>query len=105
MMPLLDTVPYVDLSPTTPQNEAGCRIDPPVSLPNETSAPSIATAATDPPDVPPGTRDVSTGFLVFPYAPVSVDEPIANSSIFVRPKKTTPSFFNCFIIPPSYVAL
>ena len=42
--------------PTTPQNEAGCRIDPPVSLPRAAGTIRAATAAADPPDEPPGVR-------------------------------------------------
>src|SRR5690348_4941792 len=41
-----------------------------------------ATAAADPPDEPPGTRSRAIGFRAGPNALCSVDEPIANSSIF-----------------------
>ena len=41
-----------------------------------------ATAAADPPDDPPGTRLVASGFFAGPKALFSVDEPIANSSMF-----------------------
>ena len=50
--------------PTTPQNAAGCLIDPPVSLPYEPAARPPATAAADPPDEPPGTRVRSQGLRV-----------------------------------------
>src|SRR5437763_1985706 len=50
-----------------------------------------ATAADEPPDEPPGTRDRSHGLCDGPYALVSVDEPIANSSMFVLPSTTTPA--------------
>ena len=46
---------------------------------------TAATAAAEPPEDPPGTRSRSTGFLVGPYALFSVDDPIANSSMFVLP--------------------
>src|SRR5579871_4799484 len=59
--PYRDTRPYVGSKPTTPQNEAGCRIEPPVSEPNVTTAMSAATAAAEPPDDPPGTRLKSRG--------------------------------------------
>jgi hypothetical protein len=39
-----------------PQKLAGCRIDPPVSVPVAASAARAATAAADPPDEPPGTN-------------------------------------------------
>ena len=37
-----------------PQKEAGCLIDPPVSVPKEKHAPEAAITAADPPDDPPG---------------------------------------------------
>ena len=48
--------PYVGLSPTTPQNAAGTRIEPPVSLPRASGTSSIATTTADPPLEPPDTR-------------------------------------------------
>ena len=38
-----------------PQNEAGWRIEPPVSVPVAPSASRAATAAAEPPEEPPGT--------------------------------------------------
>jgi hypothetical protein len=38
-----------------PQNEAGWRIEPPVSVPVAPSAARAATIAAEPPDEPPGT--------------------------------------------------
>ena len=52
------------------------------------------TAAADPPLEPPGVRVKSQGLKVGPYPEFSVDEPIANSSIFVLPRITTPAAFN-----------
>ena len=54
-------------------------------------AKSAATAAADPPDEPPGTRVVSSGFFVGPKAEFSVLEPIANSSRLVLPTKIAPA--------------
>src|SRR3989338_7368904 len=105
MSPYLDTAPYVGLKPTTPQNPAGCRMEPPVSEPRAPRASPAATAATEPPELPPGTRDVSCGFRVGPYAEFSVEAPIANSSILVRPNKTTPCCFNFCITVASYEAV
>src|SRR5262245_66446374 len=50
-----------------------------------------ATAADDPPDEPPGTRSRSHGLRLGPKAEFSVDEPIANSSMLVLPRMTTPA--------------
>src|SRR5579863_1143342 len=60
--PYRDTRPYVGISPTTPQKDAGWRIEPPVSEPRVATAISAATAAADPPEDPPGTRFKSRGF-------------------------------------------
>ncbi len=90
MIPYRETVPYVGRSPTTPQRAAGCLIEPPVSDPSAQGASPAATAAADPPDEPPGTRAGSHGLNVGPYAEFSVDEPIANSSMFVFPSRDSP---------------
>ena len=52
--------------PTTPQSEAGWRMEPPVSVPSATGAWNAATAAAEPPDEPPGTRSRSHGLDVGP---------------------------------------
>src|SRR3982751_1298332 len=79
------------MTPTTPQNAAGWRIDPPVSEPSVATAVAFATAAAEPPLEPPGTRDLSCGFLTAPYAEFSFDDPIANSSQFVFPRMIAPA--------------
>ena len=62
--PVRDTRPYVGLRPTTPQKWAGWRMLPPVSLPSAPAACPAATAAAEPPLLPPGTRVVSQGLRV-----------------------------------------
>ena len=52
-----------------------------------------ATAAAEPPDEPPGTRSRSHGLEVGNQAECSVDEPIANSSMFVLPSDTACASF------------
>jgi hypothetical protein len=79
------------LSPTTPQNAAGWRIEPPVSVPSDHGAMPAATAAAEPPEEPPGTRVGSQGLRVGPYAECSVEEPIANSSMLDLPSETRPA--------------
>ena len=54
-------------------------------------ASSAATAAALPPLEPPGIRSKSHGFLVLPHDEFSVELPIANSSMFVRPNNTAPA--------------
>src|SRR5207302_8993728 len=89
--PYRDTRPYVGFTPTTPQNAAGWRIEPPVSDPNANALNPAATAAALPPLDPPGTRLGSCGLHVGPNAEFSVDEPMANSSRLVLPTTTAPA--------------
>ena len=49
-----------------PQNEAGWRIEPPVSVPIAHGARRPATAAAEPPEEPPGTRERSHGLSTGP---------------------------------------
>ena len=91
MIPYRETSPYVGFTPTTPQSDAGCRTEPPVSVPHDHGAPPAATIAAGPPLEPPGTAPVSHGFFVGPYADHSVDEPIANSSRFSLPRDGSPA--------------
>ena len=79
------------MTPTIPQTAPGWRIDPPVSVPMASGASKAATAADEPPDEPPGTRLRSQGLRDGPKAEFSVDEPIANSSMLVLPRMTTPA--------------
>jgi hypothetical protein len=89
--PYRETRPYEGLMPTTPQNAAGQRTDPPVSLPSARSASPAATAAADPPEEPPGTRSGSWGFRVGPNSDVSVVVPIPNSSMLALPTTVAPA--------------
>src|SRR5580698_7006292 len=100
--PYRDTLPYVGVTPTTPQNEAGCRTDPPVSDPNATTAVPCATAAADPPLDPPGTRSRAQGFRTGPNAEFSFEDPIANSSQLVLPIITPPACSKRAIAVASY---
>jgi len=61
-----------------PQNDAGCRIEPPVSEPSATGTAPAATSAAEPPLDPPGVRPWAPGVWTAPNADVSVDEPIPN---------------------------
>ena len=95
-IPHLDTLPYEGFKPTVPVKEAGCLIEPPVSVPREATQRSPETAAADPPDDPPGTSSLSEftdfhGFLTEPKKLVLLVEPIANSSQFNLPKLIKPA--------------
>src|SRR5438105_13746791 len=88
--------------PQMPVKAAGWRIEPPVSVPVAAGAMRAATAAAEPPEEPPGTRAVSHGFRTAPKCEVSLDEPIANSSILHLPSSTAPACANCSITCASY---
>jgi hypothetical protein len=74
-----------------PQNDAGWRIEPPVSVPSAPAQRPAATAAALPPLLPPGARRRSQGLRVTWNALFSVEEPIANSSRFSLPRTTAPA--------------
>src|SRR5688572_22678769 len=76
-----------------PARAAGCRIEPPVSVPVAAGARRAATAAAEPPELPPGTVSVFHGLRTGPNHEVSFDEPIANSSMLVLPIVTAPAAF------------
>src|SRR3954468_10889559 len=109
--------------PTVAVNAAGCRIEPPVSVAVAPMQSPAATADAEPPDEPPGTRTVSSnsgnsirptlgsraspgraltegwrrrhGLITGPKHDVSLDEPIANSSLLSLPSSTAPSRHSC----------
>src|SRR3989338_4203785 len=77
--------------PTMPQQEAGWRMEPPVSDPKAAGTVPEATATADPPEDPPGITPGSTGFTGAPKALVSDAEPMANSSRLVLPTGMAPA--------------
>src|SRR5688572_6679932 len=88
--------------PTTPHSAAGCRIDPPVSVPRLAAHNRAATAAALPPELPPGTRLGSHGFRHGLTAERSVELPIANSSMLSLPRITAPAARSFATTVPSY---
>src|SRR4030095_2787485 len=89
--PLVGTSPSVGLRPTSPHNAEGMRIDPPVSVPIDAYAMSVATEIAEPPDDPPGERLGSSGCLAGPNADSSFVVPNANSCRLVLPIRTAPA--------------
>ena len=79
-------------------------MEPPVSVAVAPGHIRAAIAAALPPELPPGTRLRSQGFLTAPKYDVSFDEPIANSSILVLPKLTAPASLNFLTTVASYGA-
>ena len=70
---------------------AGWRIEPPVSEPRAKGTMNAPTAAAEPPLEPPGMRSRLHGLCVGLKAECSVEEPIANSSMFVFPTMGRPA--------------
>src|SRR4051812_42511404 len=84
-MPLIETRPNVVFRPTMPQQAAGTRIDPAVSVPKATSASPLARATALPDDDPPGIRILLSGFLGVPKYSFMPEGATANSVMFVLP--------------------
>ena len=85
------TRPRDGRSPTTPQNDAGLRSEPPMSEPSASGTIPDASAQAAPPDEPPAERVGSTGLRVVPKTRLKVCEPAANSGTLVLPITTTPA--------------
>jgi len=70
-------------------------MEPPVSVPSESATSSAATLAVEPPEEPPGTREVSQGLLGAGLNALdSLEEPNANSSRLVLPRIKAPASIN-----------
>jgi hypothetical protein len=85
------TRPRLGRRPTTPQNDAGLRSEPPMSEPSASGTIPDARAHAAPPEEPPAERVGSTGLSVVPKTRLKVCEPAANSGTLVRPITTTPA--------------
>ena len=88
------TRPSVGFRPTTPQHEAGQRIEPPVSVPGAAATSRAASAAPDPPLEPPGTRVGSCGFRHEPKCGFWVVVPQASSCVASFATVTDPAAVN-----------
>src|SRR5919198_3293004 len=86
-----ETRPRLGLSPTSPQQAAGIRIEPPPSLACAMGTIPDATAAALPPDEPPGVRVVSHGFRGGPKRSGSVTGRIPSSGVLVFPTTIAPA--------------
>src|SRR4051812_38235225 len=75
------TRPAVGRKPTTLQNAAGFRRDPPISLPSATGTSPQARATAAPPEDPPQVFVRSHGLRVTPKTVLKVCEPAPNSGV------------------------
>ena len=83
--------PWLGLSPTSPQHDAGMRMLPPPSEALANGTIPAATAAAAPPLDPPGVRSRSHGLCVGPHAIGCVVGRLPISGLFVRPAMTSPA--------------
>jgi hypothetical protein len=79
------------LKPAIPQNAAGTRIEPAVSVPIATGTTPAATATAEPDDEPPGTRSGASGFGGVPKCGLSPSPEYASSLRLVFPTHTIPA--------------
>jgi len=91
MWPALETRSSVGFRPKMPQQCAGTRIEPPMSLPMSSGASPAATAAAAPPLEPPGVRARSHGLFVRPKTGLSVCRSASSSETFVLPRTIAPA--------------
>ena len=87
----LGTRPGDGRKPTTLQNAAGLRSEPPVSLPSAIGTMPHASATAAPPLLPPHVLPRSYGLRVAPNTALKVCEPAPNSGVLVLPSVTAPA--------------
>ena len=87
----LGTMPADGLREAMPQQLAGLRNEPPMSLPSPTGDIPDASAAASPPEDPPAVRIGSQGLRVRPWSEESVCTRSAMSGQFVRPIGIAPA--------------
>src|SRR5579872_6785484 len=85
------TRPTVGRKPTTLQNAAGLRREPPASLPSATGTIPQASATAAPPEDPPHVFVRSQGLRVAPNTVLKVWDPAPNSGVLVLPRVIAPA--------------
>ena len=90
-IPTPDTRPTVGRSPTTPHSAAGTRTEPPVSVPIAAGTSRAATAALEPPLLPPGMHRGSHGLCTAPLTALWLVMPKANSCMPSLPAIAAPA--------------
>src|SRR2546427_11742382 len=79
--------------PTTPQNAAGRRSEPPRSVPWASGPRPVASATAPPPVEPPGVSAGFQGLRVTPKPSLKVLAPAPNSGVLVLPSTMAPAAF------------
>ncbi len=91
--------PAVPFMPSSPQNPAGMRIDPPPSPPEAMVTRPPATAAELPADDPPAVRPCCHGLWVTPLSLVTLTLSPPNSLAVVCPTGTAPAaWMRCIMV-------
>ena len=85
------TRPGATRNPTMPQNAAGLRKEPPLSLPSAIGTMPHARLTAAPPLLPPQVFVRSCGFLVAPNTALKVCDPAPNSGALVLPRQMAPA--------------
>jgi hypothetical protein len=85
------TRPGEGRSPTTLQNAAGFRNEPPISLPSAIGTMPHASATAAPPLEPPQVLVTSYGLRVAPNTLLNVCDPAPSSGVFVLPQVIAPA--------------
>ncbi len=86
----LGTSPGEGRKPTTPQNDAGLRSEPPVSEPEASGTMPHASATAEPPEDPAAERVGSCGLPVAPCTTLRVLAPAPHSGTLVLPSTMPP---------------
>src|SRR5438477_3333625 len=95
------TQPGVVRKPTTPQNAAGSRSEPPRSEPWARGAMPVARATAPPPVEPPHVSAGFQGLRVGPKTALNVLAPAPNSGVLVLPTTMAPAAFSRWTMRPS----
>ena len=90
--------------PTMPQQVAGLRTEPPVSVPSAAGAMPAASAAPEPLDEPPGCRSRFHGLRAGGQGRSNAGPPVANSCSATLPSSTAPASRSFFTTKASDVA-
>ena len=83
--------PCVGFSAAIPQNAAGMRTLPPMSVPMPSGEPPAATIAPSPPLLPPGARSRFHGLFVRPYTGLLLSTASSICATFVLPSTIAPA--------------
>src|SRR5262245_5998153 len=103
MTPARLTSPALGMSPAIPQNEAGPRMEPPVSEPIAHGESPAATAAPEPLDDPPVKCSRFHGLRAGGHGKSNEGPPWANSCVAALPRRIAPASYSLAVTVASAV--